>query len=99
MSNKKNYTQDQKTEILAYAEEHTDKEAAEMFGVSSNTIGKWKKGGSSKSIQFEKLIKFRDRMLERELQNPETKDKVWEVILQDPTIRGKIGDLILDGAF
>lgn len=98
MSIKKNYTQDQKTKILSYAKEHSDKAASEMFNVSANTITKWKKGGSSKSIQMDKLLKFRDRMLEKELQNPESRDKIWDLILQDPIIRGKIGDLILDGA-
>lgn len=99
MSTKKNYTPEEKTEILSYAKEHTDKAASEKFGVCTNTITKWKKGGSSKAIQMDKLLKFRDRMLEKELQNPESRDKIWDVLLQDPTIRGKIGDLILDGAF
>ena len=99
MSIKKNYTQDKKTEILSYANEHTDKEASEKFGVSTNTITKWKKGGSSKAIQLDKLLKFRDRMLEKELQNPESRDKIWDVLLQDPIIRGRIGDLILDSIF
>ena len=57
-----------------------------------------KGGGTPKSEQLDKLLKFRDKMLERELQNPDTKNIIWEFMLKDPEIRAKIGDLIMDVA-
>jgi transposase len=99
MSVKKTYTKEQRSNILAYAESHTDKAASEMFGVSTNTISKWRNGGSTKDIELSKLRKFHETMLDKQLQDPATKDKIWDAILKDPVIRGKIGDLILDGVF
>jgi transcriptional regulator with XRE-family HTH domain len=97
MTTKKTYNAQEKAEILAFVDANSVVAAHEKYGVSVNSINNWKRGGvNPKSEQLEKLLKFRDRMLERELQNPDIKNKVWDFILQDPDIRAKIGDIIMD---
>ena len=97
MTTKKTYTAQEKAEILEFVVANSTLAAQKKYGVSVNSINNWKRGGvNPKSEKLDKLLKFRDKMLERELQNTDTKDKVWDVILQDPDIRAKIGDIIMD---
>jgi transposase-like protein len=97
-TSKKTYSNEEKAEILAYVDANSVKEATAKFGVSANSITKWKKGGSSKTKELDRLRKFRDKVMLNELQKPETKERLWSLLLQDQTVRTKITDMILDEA-
>lgn len=97
-TSKKTYSNEEKAEILAYADANSVKEATAKFGVSANSIINWKKGGSSKTKELDRLRKFRDKVMLNELQKPETKERLWSLLLQDPAVRTKISEMILDEA-
>lgn len=95
-TSKKTYSNQEKAEILDYADANSVKEATVKFGVSANSISKWKKGGSSKEKELDRLRKFRDKVMVNELEKPETKERLWSLLLQDLEVRPKITDMILD---
>ena len=49
MAEKKNFTEEQKAEILKYAEDTTNASAAKQYGVSTVTISRWKAAAKAKS--------------------------------------------------
>lgn len=74
---KPNYTPEQKTEYIAYATEHTVKEASEKFNVSASTINNWRKETGVTSAKKEPISHL-DFIYEQALKEPGAKEALVE---------------------
>jgi len=77
----KRYTDEEKKEILAYAEEHSQAAAAKKFGASPMTISKWKKGPVTKKNAKKKTTT--KKTVAKKQAEDKTKDRIAAIAAPD----------------